>query len=344
MKRHLCEPFYKIADCIDGIYSDYRSTFMGIAILNVLTIHFFLFSDFSHTSFLLDCLYKSGSLVYVEGFLFLSGYGSYFSYSKNRNVRNFYKRRFLRIMVPYVLATTPFFVFQDLLLMNDGVTFLKHFSTIGYWIDGNYNAMWYIAITILLYLISPFVFQAFLHSNGGINSFLTLLLFLIIAIILNCILDTYFHEWYLYHILGLNQYFVFFVGVYCAHYVKSSKNYMMLSLLVLFFITYFVQTCNPHLCYFYVPFKKIVFYMPILGLLFTVFRSVAVVSILRKCFDWLGLYTLEIYLLHSVYYSFLEILKIPFITSCTGIVFAIVLSFVTCMPLKKLSVKVMEKF
>lgn len=103
-----------------SLYSTYRTTLMGVAILGVLTSHFFTFAHLPFSNIFTDLLGKTWLLVYIEGFLFLSGFGIFFSMSKKGNVKDFYKRRFLRLMVPYLLFTVPYFIFQDLVFDQNG--------------------------------------------------------------------------------------------------------------------------------------------------------------------------------------------------------------------------------
>ena len=66
-----------------NIISKYRTELMGVAMINVLTLHILSWTQFSNPHWLSFLLSASGGLVFTEGFLFLSGYGLVYSI-KNR--------------------------------------------------------------------------------------------------------------------------------------------------------------------------------------------------------------------------------------------------------------------
>lgn len=49
----------------------------------------------------------------VDIFLLLSGMGLYYSFSKNSNILEFYKKRFVRVLVPYLMLALPYLIWKD---------------------------------------------------------------------------------------------------------------------------------------------------------------------------------------------------------------------------------------
>jgi len=143
----------------DGsFYSKYRTTLMGIAILGVLMAHFCAFTNLHNESTIISFLNQLQNVAYIDGFLFLSGFSMYHSFSRNPNVTFFYCKRLRRVWIPYLLITILYFCFQDFYVNSYNVlSFLGHISTIGYWFEGNFNGLWYIAASILLYLLYPLI-------------------------------------------------------------------------------------------------------------------------------------------------------------------------------------------
>lgn len=149
-----------------NVIGRFRSELMGIAILNVLVLHSLSWTQLQHPSWLVTVLNTFGRLVFTEGFLFLSGFGLYYSFRKNNNLAQFYTKRVKRLLVPYWLMTLPFFVFWMLLGKFDIVGFLTRLTTIEFWISGNYSGMWYVALSVLLYACLPLIYLV-IYRRGG---------------------------------------------------------------------------------------------------------------------------------------------------------------------------------
>lgn len=102
----------------------------------------------------------------VDIFLLLSGMGMYFSFEKRGIFADFldsnihwggvvrwYLSRYKRILTPYFVITTPWWIYFAI-TRNTGISdFFLNLSTIGYWIK-HYGA-WYVALLIPLYFITP---------------------------------------------------------------------------------------------------------------------------------------------------------------------------------------------
>ena len=61
--------------------SDYRSELMGIAIIGVMITHALMYIDIQPS--LKGVLFNLSQVIYTEGFLLLSGFGLFFSVTKN---------------------------------------------------------------------------------------------------------------------------------------------------------------------------------------------------------------------------------------------------------------------
>ena len=91
-----------------------RSLLMGYAILGVLVGHIFAFGDVEPTACVNVISWLNG-LVHTAGFLFLSGFGVFYSLHKNGSIVGFYKRR-----LPYKSNTLSFsIIFFDASLQYD---------------------------------------------------------------------------------------------------------------------------------------------------------------------------------------------------------------------------------
>ena len=92
-----------------SLFAKYRSELMGIAILNVLVLHSLSWIQ-PKPSIFVSAFNAFGHLIFTEGFLFLSGFGLYYSLNRNNDINAFYKKRVQRLIIPYWAMTMPFFI------------------------------------------------------------------------------------------------------------------------------------------------------------------------------------------------------------------------------------------
>ena len=90
--------------------------------------------------------------------------GVMLAHCKNSNIKDFFKKRAIRLLIPYVLISLPFFVFTDVIIGKGFFPFLEHITTISFWIHGNYSGMWYISLSVVLYLLYPLI-HGFLYED-----------------------------------------------------------------------------------------------------------------------------------------------------------------------------------
>lgn len=136
-----------------GDLSIYRTELMGIATIMILLCHAHPFGVILPP--ILSKLFTYGNQG-VDIFLFVSGIGLYYSLEKKHDAGGlfyWYKRRYKRILIPYLIIATPFFLYITLLHNENVWYFIKLLSTFSFWID--HKGAWYIALLIPLYLVSP---------------------------------------------------------------------------------------------------------------------------------------------------------------------------------------------
>lgn len=151
----------------------YRAELMGIAMLNVMVLHSLSWTGFNSPGWAASVLNIFGRLLFTEGFLFLSGFGLYYSLHKNYNLRLFFVKRFQRLLIPYWVMSLPFFM-TWLIVGRFGVGgLLMRLTTLEFWFHGNYAGMWYISLSFLLYACMSLIFRL-IHGiflgGGGCRS------------------------------------------------------------------------------------------------------------------------------------------------------------------------------
>lgn len=130
--------------------SKYRTELMGIAALMVISIHAVDYGVAMPT--ILSKVMGYGWLG-VDLFLFLSGIGIYYSLSKKHTLKGWYKKRLIRIFVPYTLIQIPFWSYRLITHEFDLKSELLNFSTINFWLE--HSGAWYVALLFPLYLLAP---------------------------------------------------------------------------------------------------------------------------------------------------------------------------------------------
>ena len=148
----------KIKDIELANISRYRGELMGAAMLFVILFHVSLPREDAFFG-----LRRMGNIG-VDIFLFLSGMGLWFSWTKHPSLRHFYLRRFLRIYPAWLLIACLYYI-PDFLCLD--ITRHQGHSTniidlIGditinwdFWLHDELT-FWYIPAIMLFYIVSPF--------------------------------------------------------------------------------------------------------------------------------------------------------------------------------------------
>ena len=195
--------------------SKYRNELMAIGILSVVALHIFENLSSIKPSIVYKIYFGSVGSVGVDLFLFLSGFGVYYSLSRQPYSLAFYKKRLKRVLLPYLIIGFLYWVIKDFLVSHTNVgRFLYDWSLISFWTEG-LRTFWYITIIIILYFISPFVFQL------NMRAFVLLNCIVIAACVVVYFIDpTYFTKIEI-AILRIN---VFLFGLWGGKLAKQGKR------------------------------------------------------------------------------------------------------------------------
>lgn len=321
------------------LISKYRNAVMGVAIIGVMLGHWFSLSQTPAVSVVLRLISILPALVSTQGFLFISGYGIYYSFCKNSDSAAFYKRRFYRMMVPFMLMALPYFLFR---LCFEGISiwqFLGYLTTLSYWFEGNYCGMWYVAVSTVLYAVSPLIFKIYFCRDSFVYTTLCLLATLLLAVLGNHLLFTFAPERYELYYNGLERYFMFFIGLYCGYLSRQQSKERKTGLCLiaaLLPIAYLLTFISPEYGYLTAAMRRLVITIPLVSFFFALVDKVQRGQPIMQVFNWLGTYTFELYILHLLIYCFLtsEVLALPWSkTICISV--AIALALVLCAPVQK---------
>lgn len=284
----------KIKDIELANISRFRGELMGAAMLFIILFHVALPREDAFFG-----LRRMGN-VGVDMFLFLSGIGLWFSWTKNPDVRHFFVRRYLRIYPAWLIIACLFYIprFEggDLWAWVDLVGDIS--INWDFWLHDELN-FWYIPATMMLYLFAPGYME--LIKRHPIYRWLP------VVMIMWCILVQYVTP--IHRAVGHLEIFwsrvpIFFIGINMGEMVRSRKQLppdAVWLLLVTFLMTfgtclYLEQVRHGH----FPLFVERMLYIP-----FTVCSILVMNRIFRRTPEWVnrafrlvGMLSLEAYLIH----------------------------------------------
>lgn len=136
------------------LVSKYRTELMGVATILIILCHMPA-HGVAMPSILKTIIAHGGTGCDI--FLLLSGLGMYHSLqglkSNGGGILSWYRKRFARLMIPYLLICAPLFhVFAIREQWSIGQYFMR-LSTLSSWTEG--WGLWFVALIIVLYLVTP---------------------------------------------------------------------------------------------------------------------------------------------------------------------------------------------
>lgn len=257
----------------------YKTELMGVAICLIIWFHSIYTVNNAALSFI-----KNICDIGVDIFMFLSGFSLAYSFSKDSNVKHFYKKRFLRILPTYFLIFFFVYLYHDLVKQNGNICdVLYNLLFLNFFLDGNIF-IWFIPVILVYYLITPLYIKLVRYNNK-----ITYLPYIVaILLILFIVFDIKISHGFLWlrlpiYLLGINLYFN-----------KDKKNHSLL----LFILSIMCLVG----CYYCLNIDRGLFglkyllYIPIVATVIYTYRSL---NYLKTLLAFLGGITLEIYLLHE---------------------------------------------
>lgn len=204
-----------------GLISKYRAQVMGIAILWVMLYHAKI-SGFSFPGVAewVNLLMQRGNNG-VDMFLFLSGVGLYFSYTKESVPSSFYKKRLIRVVLPYLIIGGLFWGLLDLILRRNPIRFLKDLFLISFWKDGTLR-MWFIGLILLLYLAFPVIYRLFFCKKTGVIFRVACTVGCVV--LANALIACNVPDWYNKVEIALTRIPVFLIGVYAGVRIYEKRR------------------------------------------------------------------------------------------------------------------------
>ena len=122
--------------------SKYRKVLMGVQIILIIIFHFTEDCKIYDVRFsgIINLFYRYIRSSGVDMFLLLSGLGLYFSWKKKPEPKAFYKKRYMRILIPYFIVAVPAWIWLDIFWMDKGWgAFFKDISFISFFFEETRN-------------------------------------------------------------------------------------------------------------------------------------------------------------------------------------------------------------
>lgn len=255
-----------------SLLSNYRPELMGFSAIGILMCH-----ATGNKVVMPSVLNKICSLgqIGVPMFFLLSGMGMFYSLTKTQwgGVINWYRMRYAKLLIPYLLMAFPFFLWNDVMSQGSWMKFWIDITTIAYWTRG--GGVWFVGAIIPLYFIVPWWHKLL---NGKAWSWIPSLM---VFIALLCF-GSFRH---------LGEVAFFFVGYELGHHVKEGTKinmiYWVLLPILLYVVCHVVQQLD------WVP-RSLLLVIPFLLLAAVFFDKVW--GWVKKPFRFMGRISLESYM------------------------------------------------
>lgn len=305
--------------------SKYRAELMGFAIIGVLIGHIISFGDLDYP--IIDGIAHG---IHTPGFLFLSGFGLYYSFLKDHSTKQFYIRRFWRFYFPYVLIYLPFLC-RSLFTGNFHViSFIERITTLNFWLHGNNDGMWYIAVQFILYLITPLFFLLIAKKEkytaaiigGGILS----------CVLINYIIQALDEGYWDMVSIGLKHSHMFFWGLLFSYLsMRKIDNTIMSVTIGVVSVLYILMLCFKIDIMYVSTLLSTLFYIVVVCVILELLDKISFLLI-KVVFKWFGKYTLELYLLHIFVWAYLFSPVFRISNELVRISVAVLISISICAP------------
>ncbi len=299
---------------MNQLISRSRASAMGLSMISVIMFHQFFVSG------CVARVFNTCGHLGVDAFLFVSGFGIYYSLAQSckqkTTIIDFYRRRLLRIFPTTILG---------------GVAFLYFWMTSNGWLYYPYSPnfvsaffgldVWYIRVIVIYYLISPLLFQAIQRTKSCILIWFGMLLVTpVLAEIGDCCVHMLFDKTVYMRqtvVWTIERFPAFFFGMLLAHSNMDVKEYFNWKVLLLCLLCVCMVVVSivggvrgirekyewgQYFSMYASSFVIVVPLLPVAVVLAGYLTSFN--SIVRQIVEWIGRYSLELFLAHSAIFPY----------------------------------------
>ena len=307
--------------------SEARNVIFGLATLWIGLFHSDQLSlePYTDNQFLIDAFrfFRGTGNVGVDMFLFLSGVGLFFSFSKDSRVGTFLKKRFMRVLPTAFLIATVYFSFRYVNgRFTSGLTYYLSRMTFTYFFLKGERVFWFISLILVLYLVFP-IFYKIIEKWRLFGMLGLVALVIACTFILRAVAPGFYSFWE----IALCRIPVFIIGIWAGKFVMEKKEikswwlWVFLGIAVLMLVLMYNYTSIMKM---FVPnYTKDMESMYIwiyryeacpLGIslvildswLCTKLRHAGRANLLRNFFEFVGMYSMEYYMIYLNINHYLE--------------------------------------
>lgn len=331
--------------------SKYRGSLMGIETMLIVVFHLVnaCRTHNLHYTFIARFIYEYIGSSGVDVFLILSGMGLYFSWKKNQDYRNFYKKRYLRVLVPYVIIALIGWGIRDLVFDTSVVDFLKDITFITFFTQGE-RWFWYIIMIAICYLIFPHIFYIFEKAEDYISEQIRLIFLCLFNTIIVMLLELYCEDLYNNISVALLRFAPFFLGCYWGKVVFEKRRTSIMNIITFIILSFIIAgplelrstkllmrysltTINISICF-------LILFLFEYGVRREKIKKV--INFVRVCCEKIGAYSLEVYLCHVMIFTIMNELGVTIALYRYGCLM-LLLTIIMSVLLKKISEYVIAK-
>ena len=307
--------------------SEARNVIFGIATLWIGLFHSdnLTMSVYTDNKVLIDIFgsIKGWGNAGVDMFLFLSGIGLYFSYTKDSHVLTFWKKRLMRILPTAFLIATFYVSFRYVNgRFTSGITYYLSRLSFTYFFFSGERVFWFISLILVLYLVFPLLYK--IIDKWRIWGMLALVA---LVVIFNFTLRAVKPGVYSNVEIAFCRIPVFIIGIWAGRFVMEKKEInrnwlwlfaaVMVGSLVLMgnytaIVKSFVPGYNKELetmyiwIYRYASCPLGISLVVLDSFIITELRKRGRCNILRNFFEFVGMYSMEYYMIYLNINHYLE--------------------------------------
>lgn len=299
--------------------SEERGVLIGIATVAVMIFHSYSlhFEEIFASAFLCDIFNYIQSLgnIGVDIFLFVSAFGLYYSFSKDSNIKNFYTKRVLRIIPSAVIIAAIYYLYVGTAGIVD---FVKKVLLLAFF-ESNNRDFWFLSFILIMYIVFPLLYKVVESYKGlGVASVIAGI------VLVNILLMVLTPELYGRLEIALTRIPIFIVGIYFGRMAKRDEKISVWWILAAFvtFIATNIMLYNCHFDYYCIVRYMYGLWTVSFVIVVCFINSVAkkrygINGAFAKFFAWIGMYSLEIYLIYEKLALMLRKTKVVNIGSST---------------------------
>lgn len=312
--------------------SEARNVIFGLATLWIGLFHsnYLSLERYTNNQFLIDVFknFRGSGNIGVDMFLFLSGVGLFFSFSKDGRVGEFWKKRLMRVLPTAILIAVVYFSLRYVHGKESGLLAYVSRVTFTYFFVTGERVFWFISLILALYIVFP-IFYKIIEKFRLRGMLGTVAAIIVLNFLCRWIAPGFYSMWE----VALCRVPSFVVGIWAGKFVKEKKEIDIRWLWAFFavFVVFMTLVIN------YTPIIKaivpgytkeketmyIFFYrycgsiaamalVVLLSWICTSIRHAGRCNVLRNFFEFVGMYSMEYYMIYLNLNHYLErIYKIP---------------------------------